>query len=45
MDKKMEELKNYMLTISLCTLYERVYKGDIKMQGNHENVEEINIKS
>jgi hypothetical protein len=29
----------------LHTLDERLSKGYIKMQGNHENVEEINIES
>jgi hypothetical protein len=34
-----------MSTIFLHTLDERFPKGDIKTQGNHENVEEINIES
>jgi hypothetical protein len=40
MEKKMEELKNSMSTILLHTLYERFHKGDIRMQGNHVNVED-----
>jgi hypothetical protein len=45
MEKKMLELQNFMSSMILHTLYERIPKGDIKMQGNYENVEEINIES
>jgi hypothetical protein len=41
----MLELQNSMSSMILHTLDERLPKGDIKMQGNHENVEEINIES
>jgi hypothetical protein len=43
--KKMEQLQNSMSSMILHTLDERFPKGDIKMQGNHENVENINIES
>jgi hypothetical protein len=33
-----------MSTILLCTLNEIFPKGEIRTQGNHVNVEEINIK-
>jgi hypothetical protein len=41
----MLELQNSISSIILHTLNERLPKGDIKMKGNHENVEEINIES
>jgi hypothetical protein len=44
MENKMLELKNSMSSMILHALDERIHKGDIKMKGNHENVEEINIK-
>jgi hypothetical protein len=44
LEKKMEDMKNPMSTILLQMLDERVLKGDIKPQGNHENVEEIKIE-
>jgi hypothetical protein len=44
MEMNMEELKISMSTILLCTLDERFSQGDIRMQGNHLNVEEINIE-
>jgi hypothetical protein len=44
MDEKMEDLKNSMSVIFLHTLDERLPKGDIKTQGNNENVEEIKIE-
>lgn len=34
-----------MIFIFLNTLDERLPKGDFKVQGDHENVEEINIES
>ena len=34
-----------MSSMILHALYERLPIGDIKMQGNHENIEEINIES
>jgi hypothetical protein len=45
MENKMLELKNSMSSMILHALDERLPKGDIKLQGNHENVEEINIES
>jgi hypothetical protein len=36
----MEQLQNSMSSMILHTLDERFPKGDIKTQGNHENVEE-----
>jgi len=45
MNEKMEDLKKSMYVIFLHNLGERIPKGDIKTQGNHENVEEINIES
>jgi hypothetical protein len=44
MYKKMEELQNSMSKILLHTLHERFPQGDIREQGNHVNVEEINIE-
>jgi hypothetical protein len=41
MDKMMQQLQNSILH----TMDERFPKGDIKTQGNHENVEEIKIES
>jgi hypothetical protein len=41
MEKKMLELKIFMSSMILDALDERLPKGDIKMKGNHENVEEI----
>jgi hypothetical protein len=41
----MLELQNSMSSMILHALDERLPKGDIKMQGNHENVEEIKIES
>jgi len=35
---KMLELRNYMSSMILYSLDKRLSKGDIKMQGNHENV-------
>jgi hypothetical protein len=45
MENKRLELKNYMPSMILHDLYERLPKGDIKMKGKHENVEEIKIES
>jgi hypothetical protein len=39
MDKKMEQLQNSMLFMILHIADERLPKGDIKTQENHENVE------
>jgi len=41
MDKMMQQLQKSILN----TMDERFPKGDIKTQGKHENVEEINIES
>jgi len=40
MDKMMKQLQNSIL----YTMDEKFPKGDIKTQGNHENVEEIKIE-
>jgi hypothetical protein len=45
MEKKMLQLKNSMYFMFLHALYERIPIGDITMQGNHENIYEINIES
>jgi hypothetical protein len=45
MEKKMLELQNSMSSMILHALDERLPIGDIKMQGNHENVVEIKIES
>jgi hypothetical protein len=44
-EKKMLELQKSMSSMILHALDERVPKGDIKVQGNHENIEEIRIES
>jgi hypothetical protein len=44
MDKTMEELKNSMSTILLHTLDEILSQRDIRTQGNHVNLREINIE-
>jgi len=41
MEKKMLELKISMSSMILHALDERLPKEDIKLQGNHENIEEI----
>jgi len=45
MEKKMLELQNFMSSVIFHVVDERLHKGDIKLQGNHENIEEINIES
>jgi hypothetical protein len=45
MENSLVELKQSMYDMFLHNLHERLPKGDNKMQGNHENVEEIKIKS
>jgi hypothetical protein len=45
MEKKMLELQNSMSSMILHALDERLPIGNIKMQGNHENVEEEKIES
>jgi hypothetical protein len=42
--KKDGRIENSMSTILLHTLDERFPQGDIRTQGNHVNVEEINIE-
>jgi hypothetical protein len=41
----MKEFKKSMYDMFLHTLKERLPKGYKKMQGNHENIEEIKIES
>jgi hypothetical protein len=45
MEKHIKELKKSMYDIFLHILDERVSNVNNKMQGNNENVEEINIES
>jgi hypothetical protein len=45
MDEKNGRFEKVHVVIFLHTLDERLPKGDIKTQGNHENMEEINIES
>jgi len=45
MEENIEYLKSSMSTLLLHTLQEKLLKVDIKMQGYHENMEEINVES
>jgi hypothetical protein len=45
MEKEMLDLQNSMSSMILHALDESLPKGEIKLQGNHENAEEINIES
>jgi hypothetical protein len=45
MENNMLELQNSMSSMILHSLHERLPIGYIKMQGNHESIEEINIDS